>query len=579
MNSAAVNSAGPYRVAEYRVEPSLLRVTGEAGEVRLEARVMQVLVYLVEHAGQVVSRAELEAGIWSGRVVTEDAVTNSILKLRRAFGDSARDSRVIETIPKTGYRLIAEVAPLGEDLDRVPSATPSSPLEPPRTGHWPRIAAIALTVLAVLLGYWAILFDDEPSAGRTLPQPGKPAVAVLPFENLGDSPEQDYFADGITADLITDLSKASGLLVIAPGSVFAYKGSQAAPGQVSAELAVDYLIVGSVQRSGERLRVNVQLIAASDQHALWAERYEGVPGDIFTMQDQLTAAVISALQIELAPSEQEVLARRPTASVAAYDDYLRGIEAHGRRTSEQNLLAREHFQRAIELDPGFARAYAGLALTHSRDAIDGWVSTPLRSLEQAAELAARAAAIDPALPQVHFVSGQVDLFRRRHVEAIAAAQRALQVDPNYADAHALSAWILNYAGRTNEAQRSIDQAMRLNPRATASYLEIEGEIRFVQRRFEDSAAVFAQVLAINPNYMRARMWNAAALALAGDVDQAEWEATELRVLNPEFSLQRLAFAFPFKDPTGVGCLDGRPAAGGSVGLGRMALASNIRHPV
>jgi len=249
-------------------------------------------------------------------------------------------------------------------------------------------------------------------------------------------------------------------------------------------------------------------------------------------------------------------------SVAAYDSYLQGLEAHGHRSREQNLLAKRHFQRALELDPTFARAYTGLAMTHARDAMDGWVTTPLPSLEQAAEFAEKAAAINASLPQVHFVRGLVDLFRRRHLPAIAAAQRAINFDPNYADGYALSAWILNYAGRTDEALLAMEQAMRLNPRPTASYLEVLGEIRFVQRRYGESAAVFERVLDINPNYMRARMWLVTALVHAGAADRTEWEATELMVLSPEFSLKRLEFAFPFQDPRVLeALLDGLRKAG------------------
>jgi Flp pilus assembly protein TadD len=302
-----------------------------------------------------------------------------------------------------------------------------------------------------------------------------------------------------------------------------------------------------VQRSGERLRANVQLMEAGGARTLWAERYEGALQDVFDMQDRLVSELIAALSVELAPLERESLARRSTTSVVAYDHYLRGVEAHGRRSREQNLLAREQFRTAIAIDPRFARAYAGLALTHSRDAIDGWVSTPWQSLEQAAELAAAAAALDSALPQVHFVSGQVDLFRRRHSEAIAATERAIAVNPSYADAYALRAWILNYAGRSDDALLAMEQALRLNPRPTASYLEVLGEIRFAQGRFADSVAVFERVLDINPNYARARMWLAAALAQAGALDEARWEATELAVLSPDFALEHLDFAFPFKD--------------------------------
>jgi len=410
------------------------------------------------------------------------------------------------------------------------------------------VAAIAITALVMsALATWLAVAPTRVAdvAGSTA---AKPSVAVLPFDNLGDKPEQDYFADGVTAHLITDLSKVSGLFVIAPGSVFPYKGTDTPPRQVSAELAVDYVVSGSVQRSGQRLRVHVQLIGARDERAIWGEHYEGTPADVFAIQDMLTAAVISVLQVELPPAERELLSRRATTSVVAYDYYLRGIEAHGRRSSAQNREARRFFQQATELDPDFARAYAGLAMSHARDALDGWVSTPMQSLERAETLIDRAEAIDTTLAQVHFVRGLVNLFSRRHLDALTAARRALQVDPNYADAHALSAWILNYAGRSGEAELSMDKAMRLNPKASASYFEVLGEIRFAQRRYADAVAVFDRVLAINPNYMRARMWNAASLVQTGEIDRAEWQVTELLALDPGLSLQQLGFAFPFKDP-------------------------------
>ena len=509
---------------------------------------MQVLVYLAEHAGRAVSRRELEAHIWTGRIVTEDAVTNTILKLRRAFGDDARNARVIETIPKTGYRLIAEVTPAAESHRETRAAAITSAPKRGKGLRLPLILAGGMSLILCLLWWvWYQPGGGRPTAEPARDSPDRPALAILPFRNLGAAPQQDYFANGITADLITDLSKVSGLLVIAPGSVFAYKDSDAGPRQISAELDVDYVVVGSVQRSGELLRINVQLIEAKQEQALWGERYEGIMGDIFSVQDRLTAAVISALKVELEPREREFLARRPTASVAAYDHYLRGLEAHGHRSRDQNLLAKEHFLRAIELDPQVARAYTGLALTHSRDAIDGWTETPSQSLERAAELAQQAVRMNPSLPQVHFVSGQVDLFRHRHEQAIEATRRAIRVDPNYADAYALSAWVLNYVGRPHEALAAMERAMRLNPRPTASYLEVLGEIRFAQGRYNESVSVFESVLDINPNYTRARMWIAAALAHAGAGERAEWETIELMVLNPNVSLSRLGFAFPFKD--------------------------------
>jgi len=190
------------------------------------------------------------------------------------------------------------------------------------------------------------------------------------------------------------------------------------------------------------------------------------------------------------------------------------------------------------------------------------VADPLNSLEMAKEMALKAARIDPSIPQVQFVKGQIELFRRRYVQAIAAAIRAIEIDPGYADAYALRAWILNYAGRPEEAKAAIEEAFRLNSRPTASYLEVLGEIRFVQGRYSDSASTFEKVLSINPAYMRARMWAAAAHALAGDREAAEWDAGELLVLAPDFDLDHLQFAFPFRDPRELDTLVGGLEAAG-----------------
>lgn len=536
-----LHTAAPFQVAGCRVEPDALRLFRDGKEIRLESRVMQVLVYLVEHSGQVVTRAELEERLWSGRVVTEDAVTNAVGKLRRALGDDARQPTVIETVPKIGYRFIAPATSAGFANESVEDS------RGPASGGWPfgwRGGLLLLLPVAAVL--WLALFMDDTALTGAKTAANKPAVAVLPFENLGMSPEQDYFANGLTSDLITDLSKIGGFLVIAPGSVNSRSDGDLSKRSMS--LDVDYVVLGSVQRSGDRLRVNIQLFEASAERAVWGERYDGLMQDVFSLQDRLSSELIRTLKVELGPIERDALAKRPTRSVEAYDQFLRGLSAHGHRSSGENLTAKDHFRRAIELDPTFARAYAGLAMAHSRDAIDGWTSQPLDSLVLAKELVDKAESLDASLPQVHFVTGQIELFQRDHRAALKAAQRAIQIDPNYADAYALSAWILNYAGRPDEARKAMTKALRLNPSPSASYLEVLGEIEFVQRRYADSVATFERVLDINPEYMRARLWLAAALAYEGPQDMAQWQSTQLRILHPGFSMSQLDFAFPFKDP-------------------------------
>lgn len=552
-----------FQIAGCKVEPSGLSVMVDGRYVRVEAKVMLVLLYLAEHAGRVVSRAELEAQLWPGRVVTEDSVTKAIAKLRRVFRDDAHDPRVIETIPKSGYRLIASVERNAEDsVPLVPGARSeeSSRVRPRRPGFKWLVGAALISLLVAVL--WHALDSMGSKSSSAVPQPVRPAVAVIPFGNLGPMPDDDYFANGLTADLITDLSKVEGLLVIARGTTFAYRDVGAEPAQISSELGVDYLVTGTVQRLHQDLRINVNLFQARSGRALWGQRYVGGLDQVFEIQDRITAAVAAALEVELAPAEQQRVASRPTTSIEAYDAYLRGFEAHGRRSESQNLLARRYFEEAVALDPEFARAHAGLALTYSREAIDGWTPEPFRSLMLAAQHAETAAEMDSSLPQVHFVAGQVRLFQRSHSEAVAAAERAIDIDPNYADAFALLAWTLNYAGWPAKAMSALNMAMRLNPRPPASYLEILGEIYFVQRRYEDSASTFQQVLDINPAYLRARLWNAAALVRAGSSELAAWEIDEALIESPHLTMARLAFAFPFKDPrTEEMALDALRAAG------------------
>ena len=541
-----MSTIGPTRteaflVAGCEVEPSTLEVNIDGHRVRLEAKVMLVLVYLAEQAGRVVSRAELEEKLWPGRIVTEDSATKAIAKLRRVFRDDPRNPRVIETIPKSGYRLIAKVTRPGEAAAPAAAVSQRGPVS---SSKW--IAGAGLVAL-LLLGLWGLLDRDETASVSSAPPPTRPVVAVIPFRNLGRIPENDYFANGITADLVTDLSKLNGLLVIARQTTFAYRDQHVAPAQIAANLGVDYFVAGTVQRLEQALRINVRLMETRSGRALWGERYSGVLTDLFAIQDRITASVVAALAVELAPAERELLASRPTDSIAAYDAYLRGLEAHGGRSETSNLVARGHFEDAIASDPQFALAYAGLALTHSRAAIDGWTSTPGRSLNLATRLADKAAGMDASLPQVHFVSGQILLFERRHNAAIKAAERAIEIDPNYADAFALMAWTLNYAGRPDKAITVLNMAMRLNPQPPASYLEILGEIYFTQRRYQDSASTFERVLEINPAYLRARLWNAAALVRAGSIDKAEWEIVEALVASPHLAISRLAFAFPFRD--------------------------------
>lgn len=552
-NNVPLASRGPFLLGDARVDPPALRIEQAGSSRRVEAKVMQVLLTLAREPGRVVSRHELEREVWPGRIVTDDAVTNTIGKLRKALNDNPREPRVVETIAKSGYRLMVVPVPAVEDP--VPQESPSSSgekaptaaaaAEPARWRGWLVGGLLLVAAASVALWSWQ---TSEDAASPELTAETAASVAVIPFDVLGDDASQTYFAEGITLDLITELSRLPELLVIAPGTMFSYRGTRADHRAIAAELGVKYLIRGGIQRIGDQIRINVRLLQADRHETLWAERFVGRTSSLFRFQDEVVEGIANALPIRLASSEQRLSRSGATESIAAYDEFLRGWERYGRITPEDNRIARDHFERAIALDPGFARAHAGLALAWSRLAIDGWTEDAEGALSKAAALAEHAAAIDPSVPQIHFVRAQVDLFRGRHASAAAAATAAIELDPNFADAHALLAWILHYAGRPDQAERSLNEALRRNPRSSASYRIIAGEIYFTTGRYQEAAQAFRAALERNPANARARLWLAATLAKLGQDEDAHWQAQELLALNPDFSLSRLLLAFPLKEP-------------------------------
>jgi len=367
-----LDKARSFKIGSYHVEPPLLRVIGNDQIVRLEPKAMQVLVYLATHAGRVISRAELEETIWAGRVIGDDALTNTISKIRRAFADDARNPRIIETIPKTGYRLTADVDWIDKQPDKPANTSIISGKPIPLTSHFWRGALVVLAALASVSSW--LLLQQPTTADIKISIPGygtegKLSIAIIPFENLGGKPEKDYFANGITANLITDLSKISGLLVIAPGSVSQYLDDPNVAKHISQKLNVDYVVTGSVQRQDGHVRVNAQLIETAAEQALWAERYDKKIDNVFELQDQVATAIVAALRIKLAPSERDVFSKYSTSSTQAYDLFLHGLDEYGHQTLESNHSARKYFEQAITLDPNFADAITGLALVHIRGVI------------------------------------------------------------------------------------------------------------------------------------------------------------------------------------------------------------------
>ena len=407
------------------------------------------------------------------------------------------------------------------------------------------VAAAAIAVVAVIAG-WEIYRNLFPPAAQESAVPPVPSIAVLPFDNLSGDPQQAYFSDGITEDLINELSRVSGLLVIARNSAFTYKGRAVKVQQVAQELGVRYVLEGSVRKAGSRIRINAQLIDAGNGFHLWAARYDRELTDVFALQDDVVQKIVAALKVELTADEAERLSRAPQADPEVYDLMLRGREQFARFTRPGNEQARAIFERVIALDPGNARAHASLAFTHAQDVIRGWRDSPEGPIGRALDASRVALALDQSLPQVHFVLANVRIAQGRLDQAVAAARRAVELDPNYADGYAAMAQALNLSGKPDAALKVMEKALRLNPRQTFMHIYITGHGHFVAERYEDAAAKFEAVLERNPQFLHGHVFLAASYGHLGRVADAQWEVEEIRTLHPDFSIERARMSAPYK---------------------------------
>ena len=542
-----------FQLAEWHVDPQSGRIHTRDSEAKLEPKVMAVLVCLAQSAGQVISREQLEAEVWTDMVVGYDSLASTIIKLRKAFGDDSKNPHIIETVPKKGYRLIAEVCPADKhkeaSLDQQPVNRRISDVEVHRAQPlYLLIGSVVLVALSIIL--WMNKGTDTLNIDVISQHAIKrPSLAVLPFKNISNDPEQDYFSDGMTADLITDLSKLSGLSVIARNSVFAYKNSDIDVRKVGNELGAHYIVEGSVQKMADALRISARLIDARTGFNIWAERFDGELKNVFKLQDEVTNKIVSALEIKLTERERLQLAHEYTDSIEAYDHFLHGWQFFWNLSRDSNLNAREDYLKAIELDGNFARAYSNLALTYAYEYINGWSEAPEESIEKARQYAQMAVSLDDNLPQVHWVMGITETFGKNYQLAMQEARRSIELAPNFADGYGLLATVLNYAGQTRDALEMMDKAMQLNPRHPFIYKVIRGEIHFNLREYDKAIEYFNLALERNPVAEEPRLWLAAAYAHQNRLDDARWELEQINNTDDELSIDYFDQVIPLKDPT------------------------------
>jgi adenylate cyclase len=390
---------------------------------------------------------------------------------------------------------------------------------------------------------------DRP-ARAILEVPDKPSIAVLPFTNISGDPEQEYFSDGITDDLITDLSKVSGLFVIARNSSFVFKGKATNVTQVGKALGVRYVLEGSVRRAGGALRINAQLIEAASGNHLWAERYDGDLTDIFALQDQITENVVASLAVTLTRAEQSRALGKETKDLQAYDYVLRGNSFHHRMTKEDNHKAKEMFERAIERDPEYAPAYAGLAWVLVHDSNQGWSSDAQRALKAGLENAERAVVLDDSLAKAHLALADAYCWIKRHEQAVAEGRKAVALDPSYADGHMALAYYLLTAGYAEEGVEEARKALRFNPvHANRLYYGVLSASHYMLKQYEAAIEAGEQAVSRDPEHYEPHMFLASAFAQLEKIDEARRHAQEVMRLNPSFSLRHYAESLPFKNKT------------------------------
>jgi adenylate cyclase len=489
-------------------------------KVALRRKSFELLRYLAENPDRLVTKEELLKAIWPDVAVTEESLTHCVSEVRQAIGDSAQT--IIETVPRRGYRFTAAVSPIAANAGAPLPAAAEVKGAPPRS-----------------------------HAGQGLDWP---SVAVLPFANLSGDPQQDYFSDGITEDITTELSRFSELLVIARNSSFQYKGKALDIRQVGRELGARYVLEGSVRRSGDRIRIAAQLIDAATGTHRWAERYDRKLVDVFAVQDEVARAIVAILATHVNRAETQRALLKPPAAWETYDYYLRGAEAFSlhvkRRTKASLYEARRLLEQSLAIDPDYARAYAMLSRTHFlayAEPFDGDYLSPA-ALNRALELAETAVHLDACLPQARAQLGWVLLWKRQHDAGTAEFERAFALNPNYVDHRYAQALI--FVGEPARAIEVLEANIRLDPLRPNMFIftGLMGFANYMLKRYAEAVRLLRECASRLPNLQGPHLWLASAHAQAGQLEEAKAEAAEVLRINPAFTIESWKRLMVFKDP-------------------------------
>jgi TolB-like protein len=485
--------------------------------IAVEPQVFDLLVYLVQNRDRVVSKDDLIASVWGGRIVSDSTLTSRINAARKAVGDSGEAQKLIRTIARKGLRFVGSVSTQPDGAETIHA--PSGPLP-----------------------------DEIHEQHRpALPLPDRPAIAVLPFINMSGDPEQEYFSDGISEDIITALSKLRWFFVIARNSSFTYKGKAVHMKQVAEELGVGYVVEGSVRKGGDRVRITAQLNDVATGSHIWAERYDRDLADVFAVQDEITEAIVAAIEPQIYAAENFRAKHKPPDSMDAWDLVMRALSHYWRVTRQDNVVAQALLEKATAIDPNYGQALGVLAASHTFSAHMGWAD--MASVTPIAERAALAAIrADSEDPWAHHALGSVYLFMRRFEDSLAEFELALQLNPNFSLAQGYYGLTLAYCGRWEEADEAARRALRLSPRDpfSAIYSGIAAYAQFVGRNYEEAMRLARDAIRQRSDFVGGHRVLTAAAGIAGQEEVAAAALQELRRTQPGISLAWIASQMPIK---------------------------------
>ncbi|UWR05670.1 winged helix-turn-helix domain-containing protein (plasmid) [Ruegeria conchae] len=521
--------SGILLIGHHRYDPASGALTEEDGTpVQLRRQSSNVLAVLAANPGEVVGREELIETVWRGVATTDDSLIQCIADIRRALGKDA-----VVTYPKIGYRLAVSVAEA--------SARAETQARPSRF-----LAVVGATALlaagVVAWQFWpqpdTIVSDPSIVPPRIAPEK---TLAVLPFVNLGGGDSLQFFGDGLSEDLTTDLAKISDLTVISYASSGDFAGAEAGFSDIAEDLGVRYLVRGTVRHSGERVRINVSLVDPYEGVNIWAERFDRVRQNPFDVQEDVARAIVDALSLTL---EAEHAPTRVAPD--AYFMLLRGLEPLRENTIDGNRRAREFFQQALELDPNYARAHAFFAVAHGRDTMFDYSGDPGRSsIQKGLEAAITAIQLDPELPYAYFALAILNLAIGEHDKALAAARHSIRLNRNFADGYAILAEAGVYGGDLSEALEAILYAKRLHPHHPPSYHWIEGHIRFQLGDAEGALPLLKQTIEMTPGFAPAFVTLAAVYSELGDQERSQSVLAAVLALEPGFSVDKFLELTPY----------------------------------